>query len=193
MGTFFILLSFVALIVLAVGLVRPSIVKLATRRKVGMWYGGAFILLLIIGISVTPTEPSVPVTVTSAPAPVQAQNNATTTPKPVVTQKPAPVANDSVSVAKAQKELDDFMALAEKAGLVHSYEFSDTDHVVYIDSVWYTQDVQFKKDFLAKVTMLRAIIVGTPGKWDFFKVRDAYSNEVVAEVTAFTGSLEVYK
>ena len=74
MGTFFILLSFVALIVLAVGLVKPSVVKLASRRKVGMWYGGAFIVLLILGVAVTPTDHSA---TTSVSVPVQ---NKTTTP-----------------------------------------------------------------------------------------------------------------
>ena len=192
MGTFFILLSFVALIVLAVGLVRPSIVKLASRRKVGMWYGGAFFMLLILGVASTPAKQSSPVVTASALAPTQAQSNTTATAKPVVAPK-APVAGNSVSIAKAQKDLDDLMALAEKSGLVHSYEFSATAHVIYIDSVWYTQDVKFKKDFMAKVSMLRATIVNNGASWDFFKVRDAYSDEVVGEVTAFSGSLEVYK
>jgi hypothetical protein len=189
MDIFFVLLSFVALIVLAVGLVRPSIVKLSSRRKVGMCYGGAFVLLLIIGIAITPTDTSLPVATTPSPAPAQAQS----TTKPAVAPTPTPVADNSASKVQAQKDLDDLMALSEKANLVHSYDFSDTARVIYIDSVWYTQDVQFKKDFLAKVDTILIRLYGNKNPWEWFQVKDAYSNEKVAEVTAFSGSLEVYK
>jgi hypothetical protein len=49
--------------------------------------------------------------------------------------------------------------------------------------------VSFKKDFLAKVAMLQEAISGR----HFFEVHDDHSNEKVGEVTAFGGSLEVYK
>jgi hypothetical protein len=49
--------------------------------------------------------------------------------------------------------------------------------------------VQFKKDFLAKVAMLREAIRGK----HFFEVRDDHSNEKFAEVTAYSGSLKLYK
>jgi hypothetical protein len=90
---------------------------------------------------------------------------------------------------KAKKELDDLMALGKKSGLVTSYEFSDTATVVYVSKYWYTQTVVFKKDFLAKVSYLKEKMTG----YRHFKVIDAYSNEKVAEVTAFTGAFEVYK
>jgi hypothetical protein len=48
--------------------------------------------------------------------------------------------------------------------------------------------VAFKKDFLAKVAMLQQVISGR----HFFEVRNERSNEKVGEVTAFSGSLEVY-
>ena len=89
----------------------------------------------------------------------------------------------------AQKELTEFMGLAKSAGLVASYDFSETGNIVYVGNIWYTQTVQFKKDFLAKIAMLKEKITG----YHRFEVRDAYSNEKVAEVTAFSGSLEVYK
>lgn len=186
MNTLFILLSFVALIALAIGLVRPSILKLQSRKKVLMWYGGGLIVIFIL-IGATAPATSTPTPVVSAP--VQAQSNPTTTTQ----TQPAPKVSNSASQVQAQKDLDDLMALSKKAGLVHSYEFSNTAHVIYVDSVWYTQDVQFKKDFLAKVTTLRATIVNNGAGWDWFEVKDAYSNEKVAEVTAFSGSLEVYK
>ncbi|MCX6717541.1 MAG: hypothetical protein NTU76_02605 [Candidatus Taylorbacteria bacterium] len=99
------------------------------------------------------------------------------------------VLQNTISQEQAQKQLDEFMSLAKKAQVVTSYEFSDTASVVYVDYVWYTQTVQFKKDFLAKVGMLKKAITG----YLHFEVRDAYSNEKVAEITAFSSSLEIYK
>ena len=81
------------------------------------------------------------------------------------------------------------MALAKASGLVTSYEFSNQANEVFVSNLWYTQTVQFKKDFLAKIASLKETITG----YHRFQVRDALSNEKVAEVTAFTGSLEVYK
>ena len=90
---------------------------------------------------------------------------------------------------QAQKELDEVMELSKTAGLVTSYEFSEKANVIYVGKVWYTQTVAFKKDFMAKVSTLKKTITG----YHRFEVLDAYSNEKVAEVTAFSGSLEVYK
>ena len=81
------------------------------------------------------------------------------------------------------------MSLAKKARLITTYEFSDSAAVVYADTAWYIQTVQFKKDFLAKIGTLKKQITG----YQHFEVRDAYSNEKVAEITSFGGSLEVYK
>lgn len=89
----------------------------------------------------------------------------------------------------AQKELDTIIALGKKAGLITSYEFSDMASVVYVGRIWYTQTVSFKKDFLAEIASLKESITG----YRHFEVRDAYSDEKVGEVTAFMGSLEVYK
>jgi hypothetical protein len=112
-------------------------------------------------------------------------------PAPVVAAEPKheSPAKPVVDKVAAQKELDSLMNLSKQAKLVISYEFSDTANVVYIDSGWYTQTVEFKKNFLAKISGLKEQVTG----YHRFEVRDAYSNEKVAEVTAFSGSLEVYK
>ncbi len=94
-----------------------------------------------------------------------------------------------VSKDAAQKELDDLMSKSKSAGLVTSYEFSDKATEVYVGEIWYTQTVQFKKDFIAKIGMLKKTITG----YSHFEVRDAYSNEKVGEITAFSQSIEVYK
>lgn len=89
----------------------------------------------------------------------------------------------------SQKELTEYMTLAKKAGLIKSYEFSKMKNVVYADSVWYSQTVSFKQDFITKISTLKESITG----YHWFEVRDAYSNEKLAEVTAFSGSIEIYK
>ncbi len=95
----------------------------------------------------------------------------------------------TVSKADAEKELVDLMALSKKAGLITSYEFSDKATEVFVGSAWYTQKVQFKKDFIAKIGLLKKAITG----YAHFEAKDAYSNEKVAEITAFSGSIEIYK
>lgn len=95
----------------------------------------------------------------------------------------------SLTKEQAQNELNEIMDLGKQSGLIHSYEFSNRATVVYADYGWYSQTVAFKKDFLAKVATLKKAITG----YNHFEVRDAYSDEKVAEVTSFMGSLEVYK
>lgn len=106
------------------------------------------------------------------------------------TPQPQPKAErDISSIETAKKELRELMQLSIDVKLVRSYEFSDKANVVYADRAWYSQDVQFKKDFLAKVSSLKEIITG----YNHFEIRDTYTDEVVAEVTTFSGSLKVYK
>lgn len=121
----------------------------------------------------------------SSGIPEQVTNPTTKQEQPVPQKQAVP----TVSKEQAQKELDDLMDTAKKAGLVTSYEFSDKATEVFIGSIWYTQTVQFKKDFIAKIGMLKKAITG----YTHFEVKDAYSNEKVGEITAFSQSIEVYK
>jgi hypothetical protein len=95
----------------------------------------------------------------------------------------------TISAAEAENQFKDLMDTGEKAGLVSSYAFSETERIIYVTPVWGAMTVAFKKDFLAKVAMLQEAISGR----HFFEVRDDHSNVKVGEVTAFSGSLEVYK
>ncbi|OGN01384.1 MAG: hypothetical protein A3B91_03670 [Candidatus Yanofskybacteria bacterium RIFCSPHIGHO2_02_FULL_41_29] len=100
-----------------------------------------------------------------------------------------PTASPTMSKEAAQKELNEVMDLAKRAGLVISYEFSDRASVVYAGATWYTQTVAFKKDFMAKIATLKKAITG----YQHFEVKDAYSDEKVGEVTSFLGDIKVYK
>ena len=68
-------------------------------------------------------------------------SSTTPTPQPVAQQAQTV---PTVSKEQAQKDLTDFMETAKKAKLVSSYEFSDRANEVLIDSMWYTQKVDFK-------------------------------------------------
>lgn len=122
-----------------------------------------------------------------------------TPPRPVTTSTPevkqeAPketeTAKPTISKEEAQKEFDRLMDLSKQSGLVKSYEMSaDTSLKIFVSKLWYTQEVSFKKDMIAKFSSLEQAIYGRHR----LEVRDAFSNEKVAEVTAFSGSFEVYK
>jgi hypothetical protein len=100
-------------------------------------------------------------------------------PAPAVATQPAaaPTPAPTISATEAARQFKDLMDLSEKSTLVSSYKFSDTDRVIYVTDVWYSMTVPFKKDFLAKVAMLRDTISGK----HFFEVRDEHSNEKVGD------------
>ena len=145
------------------------------------WFWIVAVIAILIVRSSFRYEAASPISVPVVPAQQQEQSPAPTTPTASAPATP--------SRADAQAQLDDLMALARKARLITTYEFSDSQSVVYADSIWYTQTVQFKKDFIAKIATLKEAATG----YRHFEVDDAYSGKKLAEVTAFSGALEVYK
>ncbi len=193
MDDLFLVISLLAIAGLVVGLIKPTWVKLATRKSVSMWFGGAVVIFFIL-FNVTTDNSSTPATVASedtAEVAVETTNSATPSEQQVAEETKAEEtpATDSKPKADAQKELEEFMALSKKATLVTSYEFSESANVVYVGEIWYSQTAVQKKDFLAFVADLKKKSTG----YHNFKVQDAYSDELVAEVTAFSGALKVYK
>ena len=94
-----------------------------------------------------------------------------------------------VPISSYENDLKTIMDGFIEDGLVKSYNFSD-ERVVYIDSeVWYFFPVVDKKNFLL---IIKSDLEKSTG-YHRFKVRDYRSNEVLAEVTAFSGSIEIYK
>ena len=112
---------------------------------------------------------------------------------PVVKEEPKEEVKPQVSQAskdEAMKEFKRLMDLSIASGLVKSYEMTkDTPLKIFVSKLWYTQEVQFKKDMVAKFSTLQQTIYGRRR----LEVRDAFSNEKVAEVTAFSGSIEILK
>lgn len=150
---------------------------MSKAKKVFLMVGGAIVALMVIG-SLSSDEPS------QQPAEQQTPKQET------VVEKPAEVPQEpQVSKEEAQNQLVELMELSKAAKIVTSYEFSEKAVVVYVDKAWYEQPATFKKDFLARVASLKKITTG----YKHFEIRDTYSDEKVAEVTSFTGSLEVYK
>lgn len=193
MDDLFLVISLLAIVGLVIGLINPTWVKLATRKSVSLWFGGAVVVFFTF-FGITSDNSSGPVTVASedkAEVAVETTNNEAPAREQVteVAKTEEVAATDSKSKADAQKELDEFMELSKKATLVTSYEFSESANVVYVGKIWYPQTAIQKKDFLAYVADLKKKATG----YHRFEVKDAYSDEVVAEVTAFSGALKVYK
>jgi hypothetical protein len=147
------------------------------------------LVILVIGTMGGSNSPQNNIQKSSSENNKQTTQEETPAQKSITPQNEIPPEKTTGDPAKAQKELDELIDLAKNARLVTSYEFSNKASVVYIDNVWYTQTVTFKKDFMAKIAMLKKQITG----YNHFEVRDIYSNEKVAEVTAFSNSLEVYR
>jgi hypothetical protein len=147
--------------------------------SVRQWIGSHKLVTALIGLVViggtSALTGSTSSTQPAATAQTQAAAEAPTTP--------------TLSATQATADFKDVMSTAVKADLVSSYQFNETDRVIYVTGLWYSQPVTFKKDFLAKIAMDQEAMTGK----HFFEVRDEDSNEKVAEVTAFSGSLEVYK
>lgn len=137
------------------------------------------LVLALVAISGSTLPDPTPTVSTDAPVAV-AETSASATQTP---------AQDSQAKEKAEEELKAFMDLSIQATLVSSYEFSESANVVYVGSIWYSQTAIQKKDFLAYVAKAKKEATG----YHHFEVHDAYTDEKVAEVTAFSGALKVYK
>ena len=93
MNALFIILLLVSIVVLIVGLTNPAIIKLSSRKKVGVICGSAIIAFFILAGITTPNT-TVPVTETYVaqavvPTPVVAKTSATENVPPIVS-KPVP-------------------------------------------------------------------------------------------------------
>lgn len=129
-------------------------------------------VMIIIGFIVEPSTP---------PSETQQTNN-TASSTPAMTKE------------EAEKDLEEFMAMSKKAGIIMSYDFSKIDEKlyrweIYVGKNWYLQTAPQKKDFIAYIGLRKKAITGFTN----FQLHDGYSNEKVGEITAFSQSIEVYK
>ncbi len=153
---------------------KPERKKFGKVQKISLWIIGISVAVIIIASALgEDSSPGTQESSSQESTADTAQNN--TSPE--------------LSKEEAQAQLEALMEVSKAAKIVTSYEFSETAVNVYVDKAWYEQPVTFKKDFLARVGNLKEITTG----YKHFEVRDAYSNEKVAEIKSFSGSLEVYK
>lgn len=168
---FFCVLSLVFINKIAKELFMEQQVKKLSLKK---WHIGAIVLFIIWffwSIGSNTSSPSQPV--------AQEQNKIVETPE-----------TEILSKTEALKEFERLMNLSKKSGLVKSYEMNEnTSLKIFVSNVWYSQEVQFKKDMIVKFSSLEEQIYGRHR----LEVLDAYSNEKLAEITAFGGSAEIYK
>lgn len=85
MSTFFFILAFMSLVGLIVGLVKPMQVKQESRKKVFYYFGGAFVILIILGSVTAPLKTAGE---NKAPLNQAAINQASTNQIPVQPDKP---------------------------------------------------------------------------------------------------------
>ena len=102
MNNLFLVLLLVSLATLVVGVIKPSLLKVASRKKVGLYFGGAAVVFFILFGITAPQSPNTPVATTeqgatitpAAPAATQAapEQPAQASSQPVkpVVAKPAP-------------------------------------------------------------------------------------------------------
>lgn len=189
MSYIFLFLLLLSTVGLVLGLIKPTSVKVSSRKRVLAVFGGLTIFSFVaMAMTVSPTQKSTKLEVSaqSTPKPLA--------PEKVAKQKPAATiisptsSSTQPTKAEAQKELSDFMILSTDAHIVKSYDFTN-DRVIYVDKMWYQMTVVQKQNFVAHVGRLKEAATG----YRHFEVRDAFSNEKVAEITAFLGSIEIYK
>jgi hypothetical protein len=193
MSSLFIVLFLLSVAGLIIGLIKPAWLRMPSRKRAALATGGAAVLFFVLFGITAPPQPAKPAETPSATVATDEQKPEQQ-PAPQVQQEaaqPAPqqqAAPAQPTDAQAQKDLDDFMALAKQADVVSSYDFTN-DSVVYVDSNWYSMTVTQKKDFIAKIGMLKKAVTG----YSHFELHDAYSDEKVGEITSFSQSVEVYK
>jgi len=93
-----------------------------------------------------------------------------------------------------EKEFVKIMDLAKSAKVVSSYNWIvDGDKKIGLevsaDRGWYITKADIKKNLLIKIGQLKKEITG----YQNFKITDAYSGEVVGEISSFSGSVELYR
>lgn len=89
-------------------------------------------------------------------------------------------------------EWDKLVATGKEAKVIYkdTRTLGDTEvYEVYVDRNWYLLKVDQKKNLISKFSTIKEKITGFKN----IKFKDSNSNELVAEVTSFSGSVEVYK
>lgn len=94
MDDLFLVISLLAIAGLVVGLIKPTWVKLATRKSVSMWFGGAVVVFFIL-FNVTTDHSSTPATVASTE---------TTSPASVTDMQPAKASDSAPTPAQPNLE-----------------------------------------------------------------------------------------
>ena len=112
MPTLFFILAIIALVCLILGLIKPSKVKLSSRKKVLVWFGGSFIVLLILVGATTPTSPEVLQAIETANQEKAKQNQTNNT--KIAEQKANSVPTEYKSALKQATSYADMMHMSKK-------------------------------------------------------------------------------
>lgn len=89
-------------------------------------------------------------------------------------------------------EWDSLISLSKTAKIVYKdvKQIGGVDaYEIYVDYMWYAMKIDMKRDVVAKFSMIKKDITG----YKNIKFKDSNSGELVAEVTSFSGGIEIYK
>ena len=165
------LLSFIALII---GLIKPSVIRQASRKKVAMIFGGGTILFLILFGATTPSRPQTASDQTQAPtatAVVTAKPNSTAAPvsnlRPTTTPVTPQAPNETVSQKNAVKAAQSYLSYTafSRNGLVAQLEyekFSQSDAVYGADNSgadWNKQAAKAAKQYMSYSAFSRGSLI----------------------------------
>jgi len=101
-------------------------------RGAQAWIESHQILTIIIGAAVFAIVGTTAMSNSTAASRAEAQNGV--------------ASSTSLSAVDVAAQFKDLMNTGEKAGLVSSYEFSDSERVIYVTDVWNSMTVALKKE-----------------------------------------------
>lgn len=79
--------------------------------------------------------------------------------------------------------------IGKEGKIIYKDDKNNLAYDIYVDYGWYLIKVDMKKNIVSRMSKLKEEITG----YHNIKFKDSNSGEIVAEVTAFSGSTEIYK
>ncbi|MBU4338174.1 hypothetical protein KKD57_01300 [Patescibacteria group bacterium] len=176
------LLFLFSVIVLFLGLIKPSFVKMDSRKRVLKVFLPIVVLLFVL----IPTEPLTPEEqkirqdekAAEQIKTEQARQSAEQAKQAIEQEK---IAQTKAEQEKADKDMTDFLNLFINAGLVRDTKAG----TIYVSDTWFTMPVKNKESFLKMASDLLKKQTG----YGWIEVRHYQSNELLGEVSG--GSVEV--
>lgn len=86
-------------------------------------------------------------------------------------------------------EWNKLIDIGKEGKLIYKNDKNNLAYDIYVDYGWYLIKVDMKKNIVSRMSKIKEEITG----YHNIKFKDSNSGKIVAEVTAFSGSTEIYK